>query len=173
MTGVPRKAYGSTKPFETAFFPGWLMATPDDPAGVSGLLHILVVDDTSVVRRGTARMLSEEGFRVFEAGSAVEAIEVLRTSRKRIDLVIADVVMPGINGVDLVRLIHAEWPQTPIIFMSAYQAEELVRQGLERPAVIFLAKPFTRDELMQRIREALGGRRKRNGQESSSQRPAT
>jgi DNA-binding response OmpR family regulator len=110
-----------------------------------------VVDDTSVVRHSLFRLLSEAGYRVFEAESAIEALEVLQTARPPISLVILDVVMPTVGGVDLARMITDRWPGTGIIFMSAYEAQVLVREGLENPRVLFLAKPFTRDELMARV----------------------
>ncbi len=132
---------------------------------------IIVVDDISLVTRPTARMLAEAGYRVFEAGSAGEALQILRTTRRPIDLVITDVVMPDVSGVGLVRMIEAEWPGTHILFMSAYQAEVLVREGLEHPVVHFLAKPFTRDELIRKVHEAIGTERRLHDRTSSPHRP--
>lgn len=131
---------------------------PDRPIlsrPIAGAQTILVVDDVRIVRQVTYRVLSESGYRVFEAASAAEALEVLATARRPIDLVIVDVVMPGVSGVTLVRRIHERWPGMKILYMSAYQAEVLVREGLERPNVIFLAKPFTRDELLGKVTAAL------------------
>ena len=116
-----------------------------------GTLSILVVDDVDAVRRVAYRLLSEAGYRVFEAASAVEALEVLGTTAVPVNLVMVDVVMPEVNGVDLVRLIHDRWPTIPVLFMSAYPAEVLVRQGLENPNVSFLAKPWTRNELLRKV----------------------
>jgi two-component system response regulator CpxR len=65
-----------------------------------------------------------------------------------VDLVLVDVVMPEVNGVDLVRLIRERWDGPSILFMSAYPAEVLAREGLKDLRVQFLAKPFTRDELL-------------------------
>ena len=129
-------------------------STPDLP--LAGSRTILVVDDVGVVRKAAFRLLSEAGFRVFEAGSATEAMEVLATSRQPIHLVLVDVVMPDGGGVALARLIREEWPAVRLIFMSAYPAEILVREGLNHPNVFF-AKPFTRSELMDRVVAALRG----------------
>jgi CheY-like chemotaxis protein len=115
----------------------------------------LVVDDASVVRRVSFRILSEAGYRVFEAASAVEALDVLGMVHGRVDVVLVDVVMPEVNGVDLVRLIREEWEQPAILFMSAYPAEVLAREGLKDLRVQFLAKPFTRDELLSAAERAL------------------
>jgi len=108
----------------------------------------LVVDDAGVVRRLSFRILSEAGYRVFEAAGAVEAIEVLAMLRGQVDLILVDVVMPEVNGVDLVRLIRNEWDAPAMLFMSAYPAEVLAREGLKDLRVQFLAKPFTRSELL-------------------------
>jgi two-component system, cell cycle sensor histidine kinase and response regulator CckA len=115
----------------------------------------LVVDDAGVVRRVAFRVLSESGFRVFEAASAIEALDVLAMGCGRVDVVLVDVVMPEVNGVDLVRLIREEWAQPAILFMSAYPAEVLAREGLKDLRVQFLAKPFTRNELLTAVERAM------------------
>jgi CheY-like chemotaxis protein len=116
---------------------------------------VLVVDDAGVVRRLSFRVLSESGCRVFEAAGAVEALEVLAMLRGHVDLVLVDVVMPEVNGVDLVRLIREEWEYPAILFMSAYPAEVLAREGLKDLRVRFLAKPFTRIELLKAVESAI------------------
>jgi two-component system cell cycle sensor histidine kinase/response regulator CckA len=120
-----------------------------------GSRSVLVVDDAGVVRRMSFRMLTEAGYRVFEAGSAVEALEVLDMARGKIDVVIVDVIMPEINGVDLVRLIRRRWMDPTVVFMSAYPAEILAREGLKDLNVQFLAKPFTRQELLRSVATAI------------------
>ena len=142
-------------------------------APLAGTHTILVVDDVGVVRKTAYLLLSEAGHRVFEAASATEALEVLQTARQPIHVVLVDVVMPEVNGVDLVRLIYEEWPDTCVIFMSAYPAEVLVREGLEHPNVVFLAKPFTRDELLTKVDAALRARRPRTNEEQSRPRRPT
>ena len=120
---------------------------------------VLVVDDAGVVRRLSFRVLSESGYRVFEAASAIEALEVLAMLRGHVDLVLVDVVMPEVNGVDLVRLIRERWAEPAILFMSAYPAEVLAREGLKDLRVQFLAKPFTRDELLAGVQRAIAAPR--------------
>jgi CheY-like chemotaxis protein len=132
---------------------------------------ILVVDDVGVVRQAVFRFLSEAGARVFEAASLGEALEVLGTARPAVQLVITDVVMPELNGVDLARIIREQWPATAVLFMSAFPAEVLVREGLANPDVLFLAKPFTRDELMGKVSQALAQAGKRNGEKARLKRP--
>lgn len=118
---------------------------------------ILVVDDVAVVRKTVFRFLSEVGYRVFEAASAAEAWEVLTTARPPVRLVIADVVMPVVSGVRLIRQVQEQLSDTRVLYMSAFPAEILVREGIARPTVPFLAKPFTRDELLNRVAVVLAG----------------
>lgn len=144
-----------------------------DPSSLSPLAgrSVLVVDDVGVVRQAVFRFLSEAGARVFEAASIGEALEVLGTARPAVQLVITDVVMPEMNGVDLARVIREQWPATTVLFMSAFPAEVLVREGLANPNVLFLAKPFTRDELLGKVSQAFTQAGKRNGEESRLGRP--
>ena len=116
---------------------------------------ILVVDDQPTVRRMAHRLLSEWGFRVFEAESGEEAIEVLDTARAGVQLVIVDVVMPLMDGVQVTRRIQEQWPEQRVLYMSAHPAEVLAQYGLAELDVPFLAKPFTRDELLNKVAEAL------------------
>ncbi len=127
---------------------------------------VLVVDDAGVVRRISFRTLSEAGYRVFEAAGAVEALEVIDMLHGHLDLVLVDVVMPEVNGVDLVRMIREKWNEPNILFMSAYPAEILAREGLQDLRVRFLAKPFTRAELLDAVDRAIQSRRP-SSQESS------
>jgi CheY-like chemotaxis protein len=115
---------------------------------------ILVVDDEPICRRVAYRTLSEEGCRVFEAGSAAETLDAMRMMSRPPDLVLLDVVMPGTDGIELAEQILAEWPAQPILFMSAHPAEVLAQRGLRDLRVVFLAKPYTRDELCAKVREA-------------------
>jgi DNA-binding response OmpR family regulator len=125
------------------------------------LVTVLVVDDIRLARRIAARILSEEGYRVLEADGADEALEVLSEARGRVDLVLLDVVMPRGDGVVLTKAIRADWPSQRLLYMSAHPAEILARHGLKDLNVPFLAKPFTRVELLTKVKSALrhpGGR---------------
>jgi two-component system cell cycle sensor histidine kinase/response regulator CckA len=119
------------------------------------VVTVLVVDDTPLARRIATRILSEEGYRVLEADGADEALEVLGEARGRVDLVLLDVVMPGGDGVALTKSIRAEWPDQRLLYMSAHPAEILARHGLKDLNVPFLAKPFTRVELLTKVKSAL------------------
>ena len=127
------------------------MTLPD----VRNAPSILVVDDQATVRRMAHRLLSEWGFRVFEAESGEEAMEVLETARVGIQLVMVDVVMPLADGVQVTRAIQQRWPGQRTLYMSAHPAEVLMQYGLSELDAPFLAKPFTRDELLTKVSEAL------------------
>jgi DNA-binding response OmpR family regulator len=116
---------------------------------------ILVIDDQPTVRRMAHRLLSEWGFRVFEAESGEEGMEVIETARSGIQLVVVDIVMPFTDGVQVTSRIRERWPQQRILYMSAHPAEVLVEYGLSEFDSPFLAKPFTRDELLAKVSEAL------------------
>jgi DNA-binding response OmpR family regulator len=116
---------------------------------------ILVVDDERISRRVAYRILSEEGYRVLEAETCSETLDVLRLADGRIDLVLLDVVMPECDGVSIGRQVVELWPRQKIMYMSAYPAEVLVRHGLSSLDVPFLGKPYTRGEIMAKVREAL------------------
>lgn len=82
-------------------------------------------------------------------------MEVLETARAGVQLVIVDVIMPLADGVQVTRAIQDRWPGQRILFMSAHPAEVLARYGLTELNVPFLAKPFTRDELLTKVSDAL------------------
>jgi CheY-like chemotaxis protein len=122
---------------------------------------ILVVDDERVTRRVAYRILSEEGYRVFEAASAEEAMSVMDMAHRYVHLVLLDVVMPVVDGVELGRQILARWPSLRLLYMSAYPAQVLLEHGLTDLRVRFLAKPFTHDELLGKLAQAIDRRQTR------------
>ena len=130
------------------------MARPFPHPGIT----ILVVDDEPISRRVAYRLLSEEGYRVFEADGFVEALDTLCQASGRVDLLMVDAVMPGCDGVTLVKRVQEQWMGIKVLYMSAHPAEILARQGLSALDVLFLAKPYTRDELLAKVRQALDRR---------------
>jgi CheY-like chemotaxis protein len=132
-----------------AYLGGYIVGTPFQ------VVTVLVVDDILLARRIASRILSEEGYRVLEADGADEALEVLSEARGRVDLVLLDVVMPRGDGVALAKAIRADWPAQQLLYMSAYPAEIMARHGLKDLNVPFLAKPFTRVELLTKVKSAL------------------
>lgn len=115
---------------------------------------VLVVDDDRIVRRVVQRQLSAAGYRIFEAEDGREALEVLRRLGS-VDLVIADIVMPRMDGATFVRELLEERPDQPVVYISAYPADILARYGAVALNFPFLSKPFTEDELLAKCDEAL------------------
>jgi two-component system, cell cycle sensor histidine kinase and response regulator CckA len=131
-------------------------ATPVPP-GFTQRETILLVEDDNSLRTMLRRLLERNGYEVFEAFSGAEAIEVWKTQRHRINLVITDMVMPdGISGPELAERIRRENPEAKIIYMSGY-CLDLAGQKMplgEGPR--FLAKPFEPGDLLSAVRHHLG-----------------
>jgi signal transduction histidine kinase/CheY-like chemotaxis protein len=129
---------------------GALHGTPGDSAK-RALGGILLVDDDPEVRAVAAAMLREAGHRVIEAGSGGAALEHLATDAPRIDLLIADVAMPGMNGFELARAARQQRPGLPILFVTGFA--DIGRSEGRREVV--LQKPFRAEELAAKIAEVL------------------
>ncbi len=113
---------------------------------------ILVVDDEPVIRTSVAEALVSEGYKVLEASDGASGLAAFREGRP--DLVILDIMMPGLSGVEVCRLIRAE-SKTPIILLTARDAELDKVLGLEVGADDYVTKPFSLRELSARVRAVL------------------
>ncbi len=116
--------------------------------------RVLVVDDEPGVRRLTTRMLEGEGFLVSEAGDGLEALHIIRSSGSEFDIVISDIVMPRLNGVDLLQNIVSVQPDLPVILMSGFGHARLTELGLAPPCGI-LMKPFPAEALIAEVRRCI------------------
>ncbi|MEO8031101.1 MAG: response regulator [Gemmatimonadota bacterium] len=118
-------------------------------APVAGILGatVLVVDDEPAVRTITARMLQTGGYRTRQASSGAEALEAVARNGPP-DLVLSDLMMPGIDGAELARRLGLNWPRLPVILMSGYSAGSLQDDTILGPNISLIQKPFTRDELL-------------------------
>ena len=117
---------------------------------------ILVVDDEPLVRGAVMRVLGGWGFRVHEAETAEEAMDMLTSfAGERPQLVIIDIILPGDNGVKLAGQIREEFPDQRVLFMSAYTKDVLWVEGLRDSTEVFMSKPFTSEELIRKVEEAL------------------
>ena len=116
---------------------------------------VLVVDDESTVRRFARRVLAEHGFEVHEAANGAEALELIQGIDDRLDVVVSDIVMPKLNGVELMRQLAMMRPQLPVILMSGYAGAELAQRGIEAPCSM-LAKPFSAEALVAEVRRCIG-----------------
>jgi DNA-binding NtrC family response regulator len=116
---------------------------------------VLVVEDDASVRRLTRRALEELGYTVLEAEDAAAAMAVAARHREPLHLVIADVVLPGGSGREVVDALLAERPTVRVLFMSGYASDALVQHRVSELGVPFLEKPFTVDGLAAAVRGAL------------------
>jgi PAS domain S-box-containing protein len=116
---------------------------------------ILVVEDEPSVRAILSRALREQGYTVLEAAHGREAVAVADNPDTRIDLVIADIVMPGLAGRDLAERLGGMRPGVPVLFTSGYTGHDVVERGLIERDWPFLAKPVTPEALARKVRELL------------------
>jgi two-component system cell cycle sensor histidine kinase/response regulator CckA len=126
------------------------------PAALDGET-VLVVEDEGSVRMIIGRVLREQGYRVLEAPHGRDALAIASDPATRIDLVIADVVMPGLGGRDLATRLGEQRPGVPILFTSGYTGHDVVERGLIERDWPFLAKPVAPDALARKVRELLDG----------------
>jgi DNA-binding NtrC family response regulator len=116
---------------------------------------ILLVEDEPAILSLGRMMLEKLGYRVRTADRPEEALRLARTHEGTIDLLITDVVMPGMNGSDLAAQLHALHPDLRVLFMSGYTADVIARQGVLEDGACFVQKPFSLQELAAGVREVL------------------
>jgi two-component system, cell cycle sensor histidine kinase and response regulator CckA len=109
--------------------------------------RVLVAEDDEAVRNSTVRALEHAGYTVVAAPDGVRALQELRQHSTPFDLLLTDVVMPGMSGSVLAKRARALQPGMPVLFMSGYADDDAVRDGLAAGTVTCLAKPFTATEL--------------------------
>ena len=127
---------------------------PEKIADLTGSATVLLVEDEEAVRSFASRALSTRGYKVLEAASGVEALEVMDREKGKIDLVVSDVVMPEMDGPTLLRHLRERNPDIRIVFMSGY-AEEAFRKNLSADEnFVFLPKPFTLKKLAETVKAA-------------------
>lgn len=107
-----------------------------------------------MVRHFAARILTAEGYHVVQAADGAHALDVL--NGRSVDLVLTDVVMPRLNGIQLLEHLSVAQPGLPILLMSGYGTAELLERGVSVPCGL-LAKPFPPDRLIEEVRRCLGG----------------
>ena len=115
---------------------------------------VLVVDDEPAVRRFASRVLREAGYGVEEATDGVDALRLIRTKAGDLDAVVSDIVMPRMNGVELLQSLSMERPGLPVILMSGFGADQLSRRGIVSPCGV-LAKPFDAELLLAEVRRCI------------------
>ncbi|MBZ5620246.1 MAG: response regulator [Acidobacteriia bacterium] len=102
-------------------------------------------------------MLARQGYRILDAGSGAEALALARDIAEPIDLLLTDIVMPQMSGVDLAQQMRAARPGIKTLFISGYTDSAVVTQGILTAEMPFIQKPFTSAALHRKVQEVLGG----------------
>jgi CheY-like chemotaxis protein len=120
-----------------------------------GRERILLVEDEASLRLVASRALRGAGYSVLVASDGREALRIVAREAGHIDLVLTDVVMPGMGGRELADEIRRHLPRTRILFSSGYLDDAVVRHGVQQSAVAFLPKPYDSHSLLARVRDVL------------------
>jgi two-component system cell cycle sensor histidine kinase/response regulator CckA len=123
---------------------------------LTGVGRVLLVEDEDVVRSFAARALSRQGYEVLEAGTGVEALELVEREQRRIDLVVSDVIMPEMDGPTLLKELRKSKPDLKFIFVSGYPDDAFKKSLDDGEDYAFLPKPFTLPQLAAKVKEQLG-----------------
>jgi CheY-like chemotaxis protein len=116
---------------------------------------ILVVEDDDAVRRMTREFLKISGYTVLEARSGADAIHFMERRERPIDLVLTDVLMPGMKGRELVERLSKLRAGIKVLYMSAYTEDAAINIGVLSPGTAFIEKPFSPDDLANKVREVM------------------
>ena len=132
----------------------------DGTERLRGSESILLVEDAQPLRKLAQTFLEAAGFRVWSAGSGEEALEVAAGSGVNFDLLLTDVVMPGMNGRVLAEQLLPRQPGMRVLYMSGYTDSFIAGHGVLEPGTYLVHKPFTEEELIRKAREVLDGRKR-------------
>ena len=130
------------------------VSAPDTATG--GTETVLLVEDEESVRQLVRDTLTAKGYRVFDADNGEAGLAVAAAHDSKIDLVITDVVMPGMGGRELVKQLTQTRPAIKVLYLSGYTEDAIVSDGSIEKGTAFLQKPFTLQNLSRKVREVLG-----------------
>jgi len=116
---------------------------------------VLLVEDSDSVRAVVAKMLEEGGLTVLQASGGEEALAFARRGDAQIDLLLTDIVMPEVSGVELADRMERERPDVRILFMTGYAEEVVVNEGILGKDRECIGKPFTQEQITRRVRKIL------------------
>ena len=131
---------------------------PVAPRVEGGQETILVVEDEESLREIFGRILRSKGYRVLSADSGDAAIQLVQEDPEPIHLLLTDVVLPGMTGAEVARILTGMRPALRVLFMSGYTEDAIVRRGVLEHEIDFLAKPFDAQQVLRRVREVLDSR---------------
>jgi two-component system cell cycle sensor histidine kinase/response regulator CckA len=123
---------------------------------LTGTGRVLLVEDEDVVRNFAARALSRQGYEVLEAGTGIEALDVMEREQGRIDIIVSDVIMPEMDGPSMLKEMRKTKPDIKIIFVSGYPDDAFKKSLDDGETYAFLPKPFTLPQLAAKVKEQLG-----------------
>ena len=129
----------------------------EKPASLAGVETVLLVEDDRMLRRLGERLLRESGYTVLAAADGRDALQALERYGRPVDLLITDVVMPGMNGRELALEVSRRGLAARTLYMSGYTDEAIAKHGVLEPGLAFIYKPFTADALALKLREVLEG----------------
>ncbi|MDX1643401.1 MAG: PAS domain S-box protein [Thermoanaerobaculia bacterium] len=127
------------------------------PAADAGRETILLVEDDELVRRLAADTLEDSGYRVLAAATPQTALELFEARGDEVDLVVTDIIMPGLSGPDLVRRLEATGKPVQALYISGHASEKVRERGVLDLETRFLAKPFTPRALVAKVQDVLHG----------------
>ena len=122
---------------------------------LSGSETILAVDDDPIMLELIAGVLNPLGYKVLLANSGEQALEIAASYQDKIDLLLTDVLLPGIKGQELARQIVTTCPEVNVLFMSGYLCPSMAHSHNEKGVEAFLQKPFTPSAMLQKMRKLL------------------
>ena len=126
------------------------MATPVLPRAI-----ILLCEDQEELRNVLRRILEAQRYHVLVAAGGEEAVKIVENWAGPIDLLVTDVIMAGMTGLELTAALAPAHPTMKVLYMSGYSRETLTGNGVLEPGIMFLQKPFTGADLAQKVREVL------------------
>ncbi len=128
------------------------------PSQGGGSETVLLVEDEESVRQLVRETLESKGYNILEADNGDAALQIVADYSGKIDMLITDVVMPGMSGRELSAKLCASYPQTKVLYLSGYTEDAIVHEGVIDPDTAFLQKPFTLQALSRKVREVMGER---------------
>jgi len=167
--GIVKQSGGSiylyTEPGRGSTFKIYLPLVEEEPTvetrrpslhpATTGSETILLVEDNAAVRAFARRVLEEPGYTVLEAASGAAALMLAASGGRSIDLLVTDVVMPGVQGHQLAERLWADRPDMPVLYISGFTETSVISHGISRHRVSFLPKPFTAEALALAVRHIL------------------